>query len=264
MDHREVGRHWEGNAAAWTKLARAGYDVCRDYVNTPAFFTILPDVAGLRGLDIGCGEGYNTRLLAQRGAQVTALDIAPVFLQHAREAECEAPLGIRYLQGSAVDLPFAADTFDFTTAFMSFMDIGETERVVAEACRVLKPGGFLQFSITHPCYDLPIRRKLRDSLGQEYAYELGGYFENLEGEVIEWLFSAAPPEARTGLPPFRTPRFTRTLSQWFNLLVNAGLVIEHLHEPYPDDEVIRQRPDLKDMRIIAFFLIVRCRKPALS
>ena len=229
-----------------------------------AFFAVLPDVAGRRGLDIGCGEGYNTRLVAQRGAAVTAVDISPVFLQHARQTEAETRLGLQYVLASAVELPFAAASFDFATAFMSFMDIGETERVVAEAFRVLRPGGFLQFSITHPCFDLPLRRKLRDSQGQEYAYVLGGYFENLEGEVAEWLFSAAPPEARAGLPLFRTPRFTRTLSQWFYLLVQTGFVIEHLHEPYPDDDVIRQRPDLKDMRIIAFFLVVRCRKPAAS
>ncbi len=52
-------------------VARAGYDVFRDHLNTPAFFALLPDVAGLSGLDIGCGEGHNTRLLARRGARVT-------------------------------------------------------------------------------------------------------------------------------------------------------------------------------------------------
>jgi hypothetical protein len=50
MDHKEVGRYWNENAEAWTQLARAGYDVYRDYFNTPAFFEMLPDVSGLRGL----------------------------------------------------------------------------------------------------------------------------------------------------------------------------------------------------------------------
>ena len=64
MDHQEVGRYWNGNADAWTRLARAGYDTYRDHFNTPAFLDLLPDVAGREGLDIGCGEGHNTRLLA--------------------------------------------------------------------------------------------------------------------------------------------------------------------------------------------------------
>lgn len=38
MDHEEVGRFWNANADSWTKLARAGCDVYRDYLNTPAFF----------------------------------------------------------------------------------------------------------------------------------------------------------------------------------------------------------------------------------
>lgn len=69
MDHEEVGRFWNENAETWTRLARAGYDVYRDHFNSPAFLELLPDVRGLAGLDIGCGEGHNTRLLARRGAR---------------------------------------------------------------------------------------------------------------------------------------------------------------------------------------------------
>src|SRR5437016_8639504 len=152
MTHEEVGRLWNANANAWTKLARAGYDVYRDYVNTPAFFDLLPDVAGLAGLDIGCGEGHNTRLLAKRGARIIAVDIAELFVAHATQAEIDEPLDIGYARASAVDLPFADATFDFATGFMSFMDVPETDRVLAEAWRLLKPGGFLQVSISHPCF----------------------------------------------------------------------------------------------------------------
>src|SRR5262245_26881124 len=107
MNHVEVGRFWNGNAKAWTQLARAGYDVYRDYLNTPAFFAMLADVTGLAGLDIGCGEGHNTRLLATRGAHVTAIDIAEDFIASARQAEALEPLGIEYHVASAVELPFA-------------------------------------------------------------------------------------------------------------------------------------------------------------
>jgi trans-aconitate methyltransferase len=68
MDHEEVGRYWDANAEAWTELVRAGYDHYRDGLNTPAFLEMLPDVEGLAGLDVGCGEGHNTRLVAERGA----------------------------------------------------------------------------------------------------------------------------------------------------------------------------------------------------
>lgn len=261
MKHTEVKRYWDGNAAVWTRLARAGYDVYRDHLNTPAFFQMLPPVAGQAGLDIGCGEGHNTRLLAQRGASVTALDIAEVFVREAQQMEEQEPKGIDYLAASAVELPFAAATFDFATGFMSFMDIPETESLLAETCRVLKPGGFLQFSITHPCFDTPYRRNLRDERGITYAIEVGDYFRRLEGEVVEWLFGAAPPEVKEGLPRFRVPRFTRTIGRWLNLVVDSGFLLERVEEPRPSDEVVARCPDLQDAQVVAYFLHLRARKP---
>src|ERR1700752_4203241 len=153
MDHNEAGRFWNESAESWTKLARAGYDIYRDYLNTPAFFAMLPDVNGLTGIDIGCGEGHNTRLLAGRGARVKAVDISEVFISHAQTIEQNELLGIDYRVASAVALPFANETFDFATAFMSLMDVPETDRALSEAARGLKAGGFLQFSIAHPCFD---------------------------------------------------------------------------------------------------------------
>jgi ubiquinone/menaquinone biosynthesis C-methylase UbiE len=261
MDHEEVGRFWNANADAWTKLARAGFDVYRDFLNTPAFFAMLPAVNGLSGLDIGCGEGHNTRLLAQRRALVTAIDISEVFIAHAKQLEEHEPLGIDYRVARAVELPFDDARFDFATAFMSLMDIPETSRVLAEAHRVLKPGGFLQFSITHPCFDTPHRRNLRNENWLTYAIEVGDYFRNLDGEISEWLFGAAPPEVKQGLPKFKTPRFTRTVSQWLNLLVETGFQLERIEEPRPSDETVRACPDMQDAQVVAYFLHIRARKP---
>ncbi len=261
MDHKEVGRFWNANAATWTQLARAGYDVYRDYLNTPAFFELLPEVSGLRGLDIGCGEGHNTRLLAQRGARVTGVDIAEVFIAYARETEAQEPLGIAYEVASAVELPFPDASFDFATGFMSFMDIPETDRVLAEAYRILRPGGFLQFSIVHPCFDTPHRRNLRNVLGRTYAIEVGDYFKSVDGKIDEWLFIAAPPAVRQGLPKFRIPRFSRTLSQWLNLLIDTGFVLERIAEPRPTDETVRACPEVQDAQVVSYFLHCRVRRP---
>lgn len=262
MDDREVGRFWEGNAEAWTSLSRAGYDVYRDYLNTPAFLALLPDVAGRRGLDVGCGEGHNTRLVAQRGARMTGLDLAPTFLRHAREVEERDPLGIVYVEGSALALPFPDRSFDFAVAFMSLMDMPEVERALAEVHRALVPGGFFQFSITHPFLDVPHHRNLRGPDGRTYAYEVGGYFRRLAGDVAEWSFSTAPAAAKAPFPKFRTPRFTRPVSAWLNALLDAGFTIERLAEPCPSDETVRVCPHVQDAQVVPYFLHVRVRKPA--
>ncbi|HEY6582114.1 MAG TPA: hypothetical protein VIZ60_13405, partial [Rubrobacter sp.] len=123
-------------------------------------------------------------------------------------------------------------------------------------------GGFFQFSITHPCFDTPHRRKLRDETGRTYAIEVGDYFSGREGEVKEWLFFAAPLEVCEGLSSFRTPVFMRILSSWLNRLVEAGFVLERFGEPFPGEEAVRERPGLQVAQVVAYFLHVRARKPA--
>ena len=154
---------WNANAASWTELSRAGFDVYRDLVNSPAFFAMLPSVAECSGLDLGCGEGHNTRLLAERGANVVALDIADEFVAAAAEY---GGRGVRFVIADGATLPFAGGSFDFVTAFMSLMDVGDPESTLREMQRVLVPGGFVQFSVVHPATATPIRRWLNDGSGR--------------------------------------------------------------------------------------------------
>ncbi|WP_219910105.1 class I SAM-dependent methyltransferase [Variovorax sp. WS11] len=231
VDAREVAKHWEANAEGWTCQVRQGLDVFRDQLNSPAFFAMLPPVRGLRGLDVGCGEGANTRQLARLGARVVAIDVAPTFIRHAAEVEKTQPLGLDYQVADAMALPFGPSSFDFATAFMSLMDMPDPARALREVSRVLRPGGFLQFSILHPCFAPPHRRVLRNSNGEARAIEVGGYFDSTDGRVDRWWFSALKTEDRKTVEPFCTPIFHRTLSGWFTIVGMAGLVVEELGEP---------------------------------
>ena len=260
MDSNEVGRMWDANAEVWTQLARAGYDTSRDRVNTPAFLAMLPEVKGLRGLDIGCGEGNNTRLLARRGARMEAFDISQTFVKYASESEAQEPLGIHYQIANAHAIPFADATFDFATSFMCLMDMPEPERGMREAYRVLKPGGFFQFSITHPCFLTPTWRWVRDEQGNRIGVVCGQYFDQKAGRIDEWIFGAAPAELKQKYPKFRIAYFDRTLSEWLNTLLEAGFVLERVCEPTVDPETARREPGLADHRLVAYFLIVRGRK----
>jgi len=262
MDHHEVGQHWDTIASTWTALTRAGYDFYRDKFNTPAFMDFLPEVHGLDGIDIGCGEGYNTRLLVERGAKMVAIDISRVFIQHASEIpsrERKLDLGV----ASAVRLPFVSQSFDFATGFMSFMDIPEIEDVIKESFRILKPSGFVQFSISHPCFDTKHRVNLRNEAGLTYAIEVGDYFSNMKGEMIE-MNKPGSQAANDGFPLMLIPRFTRTLSQWINALIDAGFTLERLNEPRPTDAQVLDCPDLQDAQVVSYFLHIRARKPVIN
>lgn len=261
MDDREVARYWASNARAWTELSRQGWDVYRDALNTPAFLAFLPEVGGRSGLDVGCGEGHNTRLLAVRGARMTAVDLVPTFVEYARDAEREAPLGIRYVVGNAQHLPLRPERFDFVTAFMSLMDMPRPETALRGIWRVLRSGGFLQFSILHPCFFPPHRTLVRNEHGQPCAVELAGYFDRADGLIDRWTFSAAPPATREAYDRFQIPRFHRPVSEWLNAVLDAGFTIDRLAEPHADDETARRVPYVADTRIAGYFLHVRCRKP---
>lgn len=256
MDRKDVASHWDENAPVWTELARAGYDVYRDHLNTPAFLRMLPDVVGLDGLDLGCGEGHNTRLLARLGARMMGLDISGRFLRAAVDAERQ---GIGYIQASGDRIPLASGSADFVTGFMSLMDMPDLPTVLAEVHRVLRSGGFLQFSIEHPLMAVRNGGWETDAAGNRVARRVGGYFAQ-ESWVDEWIFSSAPAGLRQNRRRFRIPRFPRTLSAWLNSLIAAGLHIEAAAEPYADDEAIRQHPKLSATRIVPFFLHIRCRK----
>jgi SAM-dependent methyltransferase len=259
MDHAEVGRYWDQNADTWTELTRAGYDIYRDLVNTPAFLAMLPDLTGRNGLDLGCGEGHNTRLLARRGARMTAVDIAGRFIDAAAAEERHRPQGIRYLHSSAVALPFHDGAFDFVVAFMSLMDMPDLASVLAEVHRVLRPGGFLQFSIEHPCTAPPGSGWVMDQDGRRVARAMAGYFDQ-EPQVDTWIFGAAPVDLRRNRRPFRIPRFPRTLGAWLNAIASAGLIVEAADEPYAEEAAIARHPQLEGTRIAPLFLHLRCRK----
>jgi SAM-dependent methyltransferase len=260
MKSAEVAEIWEANAETWTRHARTGYDVYRDALNTPAFLAMLPPVGGLDGLDVGCGEGSNTRELARLGARMRAIDIAPAFIRHAQATEASHPLGINFQVADGLSLPFADNSFDFVTAFMSMMDMPDQGRVLREAHRVLRSGGFLQFSILHPCFAPPHRRVLRNADGTTRAIEVADYFAATDGEIQTWWFETVPREERERVAPFRTPRFHRTLSGWVEIICDAGFVIERFGEPSASPELAKAEPVVEDTRVAPLFLHCRVRK----
>ncbi|MDP8237860.1 MAG: class I SAM-dependent methyltransferase [Candidatus Hatepunaea meridiana] len=260
LTHNDVGKYWDDNAEAWTKLSRMGYDVYRDLVNTPAFLEMLPDVNGLYGLDIGCGEGNNTRLIADCGAHLTAFDISSKFVHYAQQKASEDQLNITHCIASAVELPFPDKTFDFAVATMSMMDLPEQEIALAEVYRILKPGGFFQFSICHPCFTTRRWKHVRDEAGREIAIECGDYFNPIVNEIEKWMFSQVPTELRKGIPKFKVPHFSKTLSDWLNIIIDAGFTLKHFVEPYADEETAHKYPAVADTRVVGYFFIVQCRK----
>jgi SAM-dependent methyltransferase len=140
------------------------------------------------------------------------------------------------------------------------MDVPDQGRALRETRRVLRPGGFLQFSICHPCFDPPYRKVLRDADGKVRAIEIGGYFDDTDGRIDRWWFETVPQQERERVRPFATPIFHRTLSGWVAIIREARFEIEAFGEPCASPELAAAEPVVADTRVAPLFLHIRVRK----
>lgn len=101
---------------------------------------------GTRLLDVGCGPGGAALLAAQRGARVAGLDAAPAMIEVARERVPEGDFRV----GDMERLPWPDGSFDAVSGFNSFQFAGNPVAALAEAHRVLAPGGKLGLVIWAP------------------------------------------------------------------------------------------------------------------
>ena len=167
-------------------------------------------------LEIGSGAGQCSRWVRTRGGRTFGLDLSSRQLQHGKRLDEETGVRVPSVLGTATQLPFADDSFDVVfSSFGALQFVADITAAVAEAARVLRPGGRFAFSVTHP---------------------------------TRWMFPDDPTEA--GLVASqsywdRTPyvevdpvteqvsyvEHHRTLGDWVGLLAGAGFVITDLLEP---------------------------------
>ncbi len=231
-----IAAQWDSIADTWSSGYSDLGDVNRRYVIDPALFALAGEVRGLRVLDAGCGAGYLARLLAKRGARVDAQDISRRFIALAQESERREPLGVRYRQGSIVDLSaFPTGSFDLVVSNLVLQDVREYQTAIREIARVLSPDGRFVFSIMHPAFaSPPIRgwvQEPRDSNRNEdrQYVKVDRYFDR---STEAWGFGDGP----------RVTSFHRPLRDYFAALADAGLLVRRLEEPVPSKEAIAERP----------------------
>jgi ubiquinone/menaquinone biosynthesis C-methylase UbiE len=113
----------------------------------------LGDVRGLNVLEIGCGEGAFARLLAERGANVTAADFSPVAVESASELLEDFP-ACRAIVADIEAIPFSDEEFDLVVSEETLEHVPHPRRGLEELVRVTKRGGRL--IVTTPNYFSPV------------------------------------------------------------------------------------------------------------
>ncbi|MBL8520338.1 MAG: class I SAM-dependent methyltransferase [Betaproteobacteria bacterium] len=101
---------------------------------------VRPWVTGKRVLDVACGEGYGSALMARAAQTVTGVDISSAAIAHARSAYA-ARGNVEFIESSCTALPFEPAAFDCVVSFETLEHIADQAAFMAEVRRVLKPDG---------------------------------------------------------------------------------------------------------------------------
>jgi SAM-dependent methyltransferase len=165
---------WKDKVAA-DRFSLAWFDeVDRRFIDAASLFAhgeapfdrIIPfdELRGRAVLEIGCGMGLHSELMARAGAKVTALDLSDTSVEATRRRAALKDLAIDVRQGDAAAMEFPDGHFDFVWSWGAIHHAAYTGRIVREIHRVLKPGGEARVMVYHlegaPAYMTFVRRHL--------------------------------------------------------------------------------------------------------
>ncbi|BBG01157.1 MULTISPECIES: class I SAM-dependent methyltransferase [Pseudonocardia] len=197
-------------------------------VDRPAMIELAGPVAGLTVLDVGCGAGHHAAELGARGARMIGFDGSETLLGHARRRLGDA--AELHLHDAEEPLHFLPDgSVDGVLCALVYHHVSRRRELLAELRRVLRPGGWLLVSTSHPAGDW-------QHFGDSYFSE-------------DWVDL---PLGDSG----ESIHYQRmTLEVFLGELLGAGFALERLVEPRPVD------PALERLRRAPSFVAVRMVRP---
>jgi SAM-dependent methyltransferase len=234
---------WEDHAQWWIDGFTEGADP--EYTEQ-----ILPlaesELSGFeRVLDVGCGDGQISRLIAGGGASVVGVDPTWNQIRVARQRGG----GAVYVRSGAAELPFADASFDAVVACLVFEHIDDVDGAIAEVSRLLRPGGRFSFFLNHPLLQTPGSGWIDDHTidPPEQYWRIGPYL--VEQDTVEQV------------EPGVFIRFVhRPLSRYLNALAEHGLVLERMVEPRPPDGFVDRAFEYAEAAAIPRLLYLRLRR----
>ncbi|TPK46009.1 class I SAM-dependent methyltransferase [Mesorhizobium sp. B2-5-4] len=230
--------------AGYSQLGRSveGLDGAAEW---PALRAMLPDVAGLRIVDLGCGFGWFCRWAHEQGArQVLGLDLSEKMLARARAAGPDA--GVTYERADLDQLSLPQGGFDLAYSSLVLHYIEDIERLFRTVHQALSPGGHFVFSTEHPIYMAPTKPGWSIDGEGKRTWPVDRYL--VEGpRKTDWLAKGVV-------------KHHRTIGTTLNTLIRTGFTIEYVDEFRPTAAQIAARPDLAEELERPMFLLVSARR----
>ena len=158
MNEPELPEHVRRNRAAWNELAAEFEEPGRECWAAPeprwgiwgipeSEVHLLPEVAGLDTLELGCGTAYVSAWLARRGARPVGIDNSPKQLENARRFQQDFELEFPLLLGNAETVPLPDASFDLAISEYGASIWCDPHLWIPEAARLLRPDGRLIFLV---------------------------------------------------------------------------------------------------------------------
>jgi SAM-dependent methyltransferase len=193
-----------------------------ELVEIPAMLGLIGDVRRKKVLDAGCGYGYYSILLAEKGATVTGIDVSEKMVKLAKDNANKASAQCQFFVCDMQDLSmFASNTFDTVISSIVVSYVDNLEKAFSEVFRVLKHNGVFAFSENHPILKGSWEK---DNEGRRLHWNIDNYFER-SVRTTEWLLQSGRV--------FKTSSLHRIVQDYFDALISSGFVVEKLLEPEP-------------------------------
>lgn len=223
MKHKEAATRafWDRVADDWRIQVGDEGDANRVLNSDPVLWRFVGDVRGLAVLDAGCGTGYLTKKLHERGARAVGVDLSEKMIAIARGAYP----GVDFRVDSCSGLGTIGDgRMDVVISNYVLMDTPDLEGAVRSFHRVLKAGGAAVLVFLHPCF--PSGRSTLADIEGGCCYSWSfPYFERRECIDPPWAHFTA-----------EFPWYHRPLSDYWKAFTGAGFAVVDFEEPRVEQE----------------------------
>ena len=237
MNSEKDIQDWNRNASIYSDIIKSRGDRCFPEIKD-RFWKLIGNPKDLCILDLGCGQGWLTQKLYDRGASVVGIDGSNKLIERARSLYPNPDFIVFDLSKG---LPNLGHKSDIVVSHMVVMDIPEIETLFSAVSTSLNPSGKFILSLPHPCFFN--QKSHRDEKTGEYFKKLRGY---LNPDV--WRIDSFGGHNH----------YHRTLTTYFTALRNAGLMTSCFYEP--PHQAKSDRIDPEFIKQFPVFLLIEATK----